>query len=97
MKQLSPLSTDPNGTVQVEMTTMEFLEILQSKQKKPKPNVAKGLNGIMDIFKCSKSTAFKIAHSEWFKPAILYRDGKFICFDVDQARRLALEYTQKQL
>jgi len=98
MVQTAPIRLNSSGSgemVQVEMTVEEYLNILKGS-KEVKRNVGKGLNGIMEIFNCSKSTAYIISHKEWFQPAIIVKQGKFFSFDKDMAYALAKEFTTKE-
>ena len=52
-------------------------------------DIRKGLAGICDLFNCSQAMAFKIAHEEWFRPALLPVAGRRIIFDADVALELA--------
>ena len=70
------------------MTIEEFLSIRQ-RDTQAERNVGKGLGELMTMFKCSKATAFKIAHSDWFKPALMLKEGKIIVFDKEVAYSLA--------
>lgn len=98
MKQVQPLNGINDEHIIVEMTIQEYLEYKQLKSdKKFKVNVGKGLSDLMEMFKCSKATAFKIAHSDWFEPALIFRQGKLMNFDKDLALELAKEHSKLKL
>ena len=87
MVQIAPLPLN-SKKITVEMTLEEYMAICDQKNER---NVGRGLNDLMDMFKCSKATAFKISHSDWFRPAIILRRGKVLSFDKDIALKLAQE------
>ena len=95
MQQISALSFNPDDTVDVRMTIREYLEMMSFFSAPKKQNVGKGLTDLMTIFRCSRSKAYHISHSEWFKPAILYREGKSLTFDIDVARDLAKRLSEQ--
>lgn len=84
MKQITPL-TSTSDTMMVEMTIEEYMRFVQAPKQK---NIKKGLAGIREVFQCSPAQAFKIAHSEWFKPSIV-KMGRLLLFDADLAWELA--------
>ena len=82
--------SEPHQVVMVEMTVEEFLSLFVSSVPE-KRRVLKGLPGIMSLFLCSKSQASRISNAEWFRPAIIYREGKLMTFDADIAEKLGRE------
>lgn len=89
MQQLTPLTMNMDDTVDVRMTVREFMELFDRAQGRQERNVGKGLNGIMAIFDCSRAKACQISHADWFQPAIILREGRFLSFDIDMVRELA--------
>lgn len=91
MKQIKPLTSDPDNTVIVEMLPREYLAFLDfmGQPKRPAVQTGKGLKGIMELFHCSKSKAYEIAHAEWFQPAVIPVLGRTILFDEVVALELA--------
>ena len=91
MKPLTPLSFDMDAHIQVDMSMREFLYCSQTLDSSTPPSrrVRSGLTAICDLFQCSKAHAFKIAHSDWFKPALLPVVGRRILFDEVIALELA--------
>lgn len=87
MKQITNLPSDGQGMVMVEMSVSEYLELI--KGPAPTPNIQRGLDAIMALFKCSRATAFRISHSDWFAPAIIDNGGKLVLFDANMALELA--------
>ncbi len=88
MIQETPLTGIDDQRIQVSMSMEEFIA-LRSRTARKERNLGKGLNGIMELLGCSKSKAYHIAHSDWFKPAIVYKERRFLSFDKDIAEELA--------
>ena len=88
MTQITPFTSDPEQMIQVSMTQDEFLDFRFRTNEKKKPRTLKGLQGIMDLFQCSRAQAFKIAHEPWFAAARV-QFGRHIVFDADKAWELA--------
>lgn len=89
----SYVEVERGGYVTVRMTQDELKLYLdwKSGDSAKERNVKKGLSGIMELFLCSRPQACRIANSEWFRPAILYKEGKLMTFDADVAERLGKE------
>ena len=92
MKQVKPLQGLKDDHITIEMTIQEYMEFLNAKNNKKK-NTGKGLSALMDAFKCSKTYAYKISKEKWFQPAIIYKEGRTIIFDMDMAFELAKEHS----
>lgn len=87
MEQQKPLEMEDDYIV-VKMTIEEYIAY-KNRKKEQKRRIGKGLDGIAEVFGCSKSHAFKISHQDWFQPAIVMKSGKFLSFDIDMAESLA--------
>ncbi len=87
MKQLTLFSSDLSRRIKVEMTAEEYLAFVQGAQRRKKRTL-KGLAGICELFKCSKSYAFHMSHQDWFQAAKVTNGRNFV-FDVDVAWELA--------
>lgn len=95
---ISHVEVDNNGSVSVRMSSDElrlYLEWKSGKTNKTR-NIKKGLTGVMELFQCSRPQACRIANAEWFRPAIIYKEGKLMTFDADIAEQLGKERTDKQ-
>ena len=91
MKQLSALSLDMDAVVHVEMTAREYFQCsqLMNSSSPPERRIRSGLASLSELFQCSIAQAHKIAHSEWFKPALLPVAGRRIVYDETIAVELA--------
>lgn len=96
MIQSKPLNGIDDEHIIVEMTIKEYLEFKELVANKKK-DIGKGLADIMEMFKCSRATAFKVSHTDWFQPAIILRQGKLLTFDKDIALKLAKENSKIKL
>jgi len=94
MKQVTPITTDSEAKILVEMTPQEYLDLLAKNHDQKPRNVVKGLKGLMELFGCSRSKAFTISHADWFRPAVIIRDGKYVSFDEDIALELAAKNSE---
>ena len=90
---VSYIEVEQNGFVNVRMSAEElrlYLEWKSGDAQKGR-NVKKGLTGVMELFLCSRPQACRIANSDWFRPAIIYKEGKLMTFDADIAEQLGKE------
>ena len=87
MTQITPLTDDEDEIILVKMTHSEYVAYTAAKKAKTR-HTMKGLAGIRQLFHCSQAQAFKIAHADWFQPAVV-RMGRLLVFDADRAWDLA--------
>ena len=80
--------------IRVVLPLQQYIDYLNYVKGSEQPTtrrerrILRGLAGICELFQCSQAQAFKIAHAEWFQPAVV-KMGRMMVFDADLAWELA--------